>query len=564
MDFFKFNFRTAILTVLVLLGSGLNSVSAAPLALDRCSVPYIETGGSALVDERTVSVIAAEETYLYADDYYLHSPYFAGLNLPGYANGVTPITTWTFSPGISELNLELLANSDSSSIPETYTLLGFDADNNQVGSFTRTNSNESGVLVGSAPMVRVELTYSPADGYYGSAIRLSLTRLGGVCGPDTISADVIPQDMTVAFGDEEPSYNFEIQVGGNATNLESIPGWNAPNCDSNYVKGVTPAGAQLIITCSGASADGYEFDHTATALLNVTEAPTTIHLKIDNSIRRGDPLDQIVKIAPGICESSAIISIRPNPFNRDIESFETLNDEIDTTEWLPGRYFAEAFVPSSANCGESVSNNQIFNILKSPSEVSHLATEILEAGTDFSSSVSVTPSYCLASTEIVITPSPLTGESSGLKIQPGVVSTADWAAGNYQVQAHVPESQNCKSTFSNPTMLEVIKPTTEISERISITIYFDVLSSKISKAAKNKLKLIPMNATNIRITGFVQGWKPGANENSLSKARAKAVRNYLRYIGFTENIKIKTGGIHGRGKDSRKAVINFTQVTANS
>lgn len=93
-------------------------------------------------------------------------------------------------------------------------------------------------------------------------------------------------------------------------------------------------------------------------------------------------------------------------------------------------------------------------------------------------------------------------------------------------------------------------------------VYFAPGSSKLSNAAKNKLKsLVTANPASIyKVTGYVQKARSSKNDAALSLARAKAVETYLASIGAGVNFTVVTdAGLvpvsAGKSDKARKATL---------
>jgi hypothetical protein len=86
------------------------------------------------------------------------------------------------------------------------------------------------------------------------------------------------------------------------------------------------------------------------------------------------------------------------------------------------------------------------------------------------------------------------------------------------------------------------KPAMELKGRV----YFSDSSSELSKAAKRELRKVYGNVSDapmLRVVGFVQTGNGEANNSSLSANRAKAVKKYLKRLGFEGRISAAGKGL---------------------
>ncbi len=86
------------------------------------------------------------------------------------------------------------------------------------------------------------------------------------------------------------------------------------------------------------------------------------------------------------------------------------------------------------------------------------------------------------------------------------------------------------------------KPAMELKGRV----YFSDSSSELSKVAKRELRKVygkVSDAPRLRVVGFVQTGNGEANNSSLSANRAKAVKKYLKRLGFEGRISAAGKGL---------------------
>jgi surface protein len=88
---------------------------------------------------------------------------------------------------------------------------------------------------------------------------------------------VTPNDLTVAYGSAAPNYTYTVSGFAFGQSASTAAGYVAPTCSSGYVPS-SPRGSELTITCSGGSAENYEFAFGATATLTVPSLSEVIDL----------------------------------------------------------------------------------------------------------------------------------------------------------------------------------------------------------------------------------------------------------------------------------------------
>ena len=106
----------------------------------------------------------------------------------------------------------------------------------------------------------------------------------------------------------------------------------------------------------------------------------------------------------------------------------------------------------------------------------------------------------------------------------------------------------------------VAEPPAEV-KAVRTLVYFDVLSARLSRAAKRQLdqvvRRLPRDSRNsVRIVGFVGPSATGGNYKILSRARAQAVEHYLRSKGVQGSYVVRAGGLASQpGPSARRASV---------
>ena len=123
-------------------------------------------------------------------------------------------------------------------------------------------------------------------------------------------------------------------------------------------------------------------------------------------------------------------------------------------------------------------------------------------------------------------------------------------------------------TACDGSVASAIGPTTTATAQVPIiangyradklgTVYFSPLSSKLSKAAKNKIEasVIAHPAAIYKLTGYVQKSGSSKNDASLSLARARAIETYLVSLGAGVNftVVVDAGLVPAKNGTSDKA-----------
>ncbi len=133
------------------------------------------------------------------------------------------------------------------------------------------------------------------------------------------------------------------------------------------------------------------------------------------------------------------------------------------------------------------------------------------------------------------------------------------SAGNHSLQVNG-YSPNGK-VRSVSTGIKVIKKSTTKTKLV--TVYFGAKSAKLSAKSKAKLAaaiktIKAKKATRLTVKGYVQPWSPNRGDITLSGARAKAVKAYLKKKGVTTHITtVAKGRAVGLGASGRKAVLSI-------
>jgi hypothetical protein len=111
------------------------------------------------------------------------------------------------------------------------------------------------------------------------------------------------------------------------------------------------------------------------------------------------------------------------------------------------------------------------------------------------------------------------------------------------------------TAFTAPT--SAAKPAMELKGRV----FFNDSSSNLDKTAKRELRMIyakVSDAPRLRVVGFVQTGNGEANNSSLSANRAKAVKKFLKRLGFDGRISAAGKGLAptnpGRAESRRASV----------
>jgi hypothetical protein len=97
------------------------------------------------------------------------------------------------------------------------------------------------------------------------------------------------------------------------------------------------------------------------------------------------------------------------------------------------------------------------------------------------------------------------------------------------------------------------------------TVYFASGSAKLTPAAKQTLKLIAANYSEVNtfvITGYVQKTRNTKNDDSLSKARALRAKKFLRTVGGSPAMITVAYGVADSGStaaSARKVVVSYNQ-----
>ena len=133
------------------------------------------------------------------------------------------------------------------------------------------------------------------------------------------------------------------------------------------------------------------------------------------------------------------------------------------------------------------------------------------------------------------------------------------SAGNHSLQINGYSANGKVRSIS--VGIKVIKKSTTKTKLV--TVYFGIKSSKLSSKSKAKLNaaiktIKAKKATRLTVKGYVQPWSPNRGDITLSGARAKAVKAYLKKKGVTTHITtVAKGRAVGLGASGRKAVLSI-------
>ncbi len=85
-----------------------------------------------------------------------------------------------------------------------------------------------------------------------------------------------PDPQSRTYGQAAPVYTFSVTGFRNLETPATADGYVAPTCSSDYTPTTSVALSPRTITCAAGTADNYTFDVTATALLTVGKASSTV------------------------------------------------------------------------------------------------------------------------------------------------------------------------------------------------------------------------------------------------------------------------------------------------
>ncbi len=245
-------------SVLFVLGLGLATESPGPVsAAGTCSAaPYLAQGASTSVANVLVTAtVNTAKSVGGQPTYYLHQ------SVPA---STTPAldTTWTFSPGISEVQFTTIFHADGSS-PENYAFTAKNSSGGTVRTFDITDVDGSFRYAFSAPVTEIVTTYTPTSGIFGSYLIMSLSSEPGACGAVDRPATVRAPSGTMTAGATPPTLTATAFVTG--PNPETpVTFMTAPTCGLEDGLGnpvvlsrSTPVGTYVVV-CVGGTATGFE------------------------------------------------------------------------------------------------------------------------------------------------------------------------------------------------------------------------------------------------------------------------------------------------------------------
>ena len=230
----------------------ITALSARANAATTCPIPFLLQGASANVDGTTVTATVNPAEDGGAPGRYLHRP-LGSLD-----------TTWTFSPGISSIDLVTLNHADALALFETYTFTAKDGSGNTVEGFSIVNFDGTTSKTFASPVTTLITTYTPTSGVVGSYLFLNLSAGADSLCINSTAATVRAPSGTMTAGATPPALTPTAFVTG--SNPETpVSFGTAPTCvledgNSNEVElsSSTPPGVYTVV-CTGGSADGYTF-----------------------------------------------------------------------------------------------------------------------------------------------------------------------------------------------------------------------------------------------------------------------------------------------------------------
>jgi MBG domain (YGX type) len=181
-----------------------------------------------------------------------------------------------------------------------------------------------------------------------------------------VKLTVTPDGKSRTYGDAAPTYTFSVTGFINGEDASSASGYVAPTCSSSYTSTTSVSASPLTITCTGGSADDYEFDTTPTANLTVSYAADSLdcalyqHYRIGDGALRGAtaPLNSWTDINTTFGKMKNAVAVRPE--DRRLYGFSTATSNVlyrggifgssalGAVSGLPAaRYFASDFDASS-------------------------------------------------------------------------------------------------------------------------------------------------------------------------------------------------------------------------